>query len=395
MTLPPNSSSSENEDRLRIVDKTRLAALFVLSALLVVCLAFAWLTRGSMSGLSFLSRSNRNTAPKSLVDLRPWQTAETLAAMAVTSEEAAFARDAERLADHEVDQAFATALRQANLRAEHRSLTTDTLPLAHRVQQLQEIVAQDKAEVQRLTNESKSKAGTNSESSDDDDLTVAKAQLGLDSDQLDDAQADLDRASGDNRAQIQSELTAHEATMTKFDSEVKNGGEIAVISVTRQGTLAGRLRGWFKQRSRAQLLQQAIQQTHDDLNRLTKEHNALEATANAAAQQAGLATDRAAHLANLNDRTAERQILSIYDDRIQTTQQLEKVYGRWAAQLALQHRIVLHLILQSCAVILFILICMVLGAALVNHFMGARAERDHQRHTLRSVLELSIQVLGI
>lgn len=395
MTLPPTAPSPENEGRLRFLDKTKLAALVVLSALLILCLAFAWLTSGSMSGLSFLSRSNRNTGPKSLVDLRPWQTASTLAAMAVTSEEAAFARDAQRLADHEVDQAFATALRQANLRAEHRSLTADTLPLAQRVQQLEEIVAQDKAEVQRLTNQSKSKVGTNGESSDDDDLAVAKAQLGLDSDQLDDAQADLDRASGDNRAQIQSELAAHEATMTKFDSEVKNGGEIAVISVTRQGTLAGRLRGWFKQRSRAQLLQQAIQQTHDDLTRLTNEHNSLEAAANTAAQQAGQVTDRAAHLANINDRTEERQILSIYDDRIQTTQQLEKVYRRWAAQLALQHRIVLHLILQSCAVILFILICMLLGAALVNHFMGARAERDRQRHTLRSVLELSIQVLGI
>ena len=72
----------------------------------------------------------------------------------------------------------------------------------------------------------------------DDDLAIAKAQLGLDSDQLDDAQDDLDRATGDNRTQIQTELAAHEATMAKYDNEVKNGGEIAVISVTRQGTLA-------------------------------------------------------------------------------------------------------------------------------------------------------------
>lgn len=379
---------------MRVVDRTRLAALVVLSALLVLCLAFAWLTRGSMSGLSFLSRGNRITAPKSLVDLRPWQTAQTLAAMAVTAEEAAFARDAERLADHEVDQAFATALRQANLRAEHRTLNSDTLPLAQRVQQLQEIVAQDKAEIQRLTDVSKSKAGANSESGDNDDLAVAKAQLELDSDQLDDAQSDLDRASGDNRAQIQSELSAREATMAKYDSEVKNG-EIAVISVTRQGTLAGRLSGWFKQRSRAKLLQQAIQQTRDDLARLTKEHNDLEATVAAAAQQDASLADRSAHLANLKDRGAERQILSIYSDRIQTEQQLVTVYQRWAAQLALQHGIVLHLIIQSCAVILFILICMLLGAVLVSRFMAGLAEHDRQKHTLRSVLELSVQVLGL
>lgn len=379
---------------MRVVDKARLTALVVLSAVLAVCLVFAWLTRATAPGFSFLSRGSQTAAPKSLVDLSPWQTAQTLAAMAVTAEEGTYARDAERLADHEVDQAFATALRQANLRAERRILTSDTLPLAQRVQQLQDIVAQDKVEVQRLNDASKSKASANRDSSGDDDLAVAKAQLELDSDQLDDAQNDLDRASGDNRAQIQSELTAREAGMAKYDSEMKNG-EIAVISVARQGTLIGRLRGWFNQRSRAALLQQAIQQTRDDVAHLTSEHNQLEATVAAAAQQDVSVTDRAAHLANMKDRSAQRQILSIYDDRIQTTQQLVKVYERWSAQLALQHGIVLHLILQSCAVILFILICMVLGSALVSHFMSAQADLDRQKRTLRSVLELSIQVLGI
>ena len=51
---------------------------------------------------------------KTLVDLRPWQTAEALAPLAVTAEETEYAHEAERLADHEVDQAFASALRQAS-----------------------------------------------------------------------------------------------------------------------------------------------------------------------------------------------------------------------------------------------------------------------------------------
>jgi hypothetical protein len=44
-----------------------------------------------------------------------------------------------------------------------------------------------------------------------DDLEIAKAQLQLDSDELSDAEHDLERASGDNRDEIQSELSAHEA----------------------------------------------------------------------------------------------------------------------------------------------------------------------------------------
>ena len=395
MTLPPNAPVPQNERHLKLIDKARVVSLIVLSALLVVCLVFSWVTRGNMSNLSFVSGGRRDTASKSIVDLRPWLTAQTLAALAVTAEEKEFAQNAQKLADHEVDQAFATALRQANLRAEHRTLTSDTLPLSQRVQQLQEIVAQDKEEVQRLTAAAKAQGNAAGESEDgDDDLAIAKAQLGLDTDQLNDAQDDLDRATGDNRAQIQGELAAHEATMTKYDNEVKNGGEIAVVSASRQGTLSRRVQGWFSQRTRAQLIQQAIQQTNDDLARLTSEHNALETKANATIPQFVFESERAAHLADLKDRAAERQMLSIYDDRIQTEQQLVKIYQRWIVQLERQHSIVLHLILQSVAAILLILIMMILGALLVHRLMARLAAGQRQIRTLRSVLELGIQVLG-
>jgi small-conductance mechanosensitive channel len=395
MTVPQKPPSPENEVHLRFVDKARLASLTVLSALLVLCLVFSWITRGNMSNLPFLASQGRNAAAKSLVDLRPWLTAQTLAALAVTTEEKGYARDAERLADHEVDQAFATALRQANLRAEHRTLTTDTLPLAQRVQQLQQTVAQDKSEVQRLTALAKEQGSAGSESDEsDDDLAIAKAQLGLDTDQLNDAQDDLNRATGDTRTQIQTELAAHEAAMTKYDNEVKNGDEIAVIAVARQGTLARRLTSWFSQRTRAQLIQQAIQETRNDLARLNSEHDELETKANATRPEFVFESQRASYLADLKDRTLERQILSIYDDRIQTEQQLVRVYERWAAQLERQHGIVLHLILRSTAIILFILICMILGAALVHRFMSALAASQRRMRTLRSVLELSIQVIG-
>ena len=82
---------------------------------------------------------------KTIVDLSPWQTAQMLAALAVTAEETEFAREAEHLADHEVDQAFAAALRQATIQAQHRNLTGDALALSKRVDQLQQLVNQDQA----------------------------------------------------------------------------------------------------------------------------------------------------------------------------------------------------------------------------------------------------------
>lgn len=393
MALPPNALPPENEGHVKVVDKARLTALVALGALLVLCVVFSWLTRGAMANMPFLGRGQSKAVQKSIVDLRPWLTAQTLAALAVTAEEKEYALDAERLADHEVDQAFATALRQANLRAQHRNLTGNALALSQRVQQLQDVVAQDRGEVQRLTAETKDAKSAEDES-DDDDLSIAKAQLQLDSDQLDDAQDDLNRATGDNRAQIQSELAAHEAAMTKYDNEVKNGGEIAVLSVAREGTLASRVSGFFKLQNRKQLVQDAIQQTRDDLKRLTSEHDALEVTANATAPQFVFESQRASHLADLKERSSERQILSIYDDRIQTRQQLLTVYVRWAGQLDLQQTILLHLILRSIAVILLLLICIVLGSALINRYTSVPQNGQRQTHTLRNVLQLGIQVLG-
>jgi small-conductance mechanosensitive channel len=374
-----------------------------LVVLLFLCLIFAWTTRDAMAHLPFLQRQGNVQGPdgnqKTLVDLRPWQTAQALASLAVTAEETEYAREAERLADHEVDQAFASALRLASAQAQHRVLTGNALALSQKVAQLQQLVIQDQALVDSLTLKSSSPAGSAKGVAQPgpggDDLEFAKAQLGLDSEQLADALQDLSRASGDDRAQIQSELAAHEALMRKYDSETHAPGEVAVLSVTQHATLAGRLKALIGQRDRYQLIQQALRQAQTDIASLTSEHSDLEAKVKASS--AGAATgelDRAARLADITERRDQRQLLSIYDDRIQTQQQLAAVYGKWSAQVLLQHRIVLHLILQSLALIVFILICVVLCDALVRRLTAHPALDWRRMQTLRTVLELGVQVLG-
>ncbi len=134
--------------------------------------------------------------------------------------------------------------------------------------------------------------------------------------------------------------------MQQYDSQAAGGGQVAVLSAAQNRTLATRISAWLKQRQREALIKQALQEAQDDVQSLTAEHNALEAKANAA-MAAGSGMDRAAQLAFLKNRSMERQILSIDDDRIQTEQQLASVYTKWLAQVKLQHQIVLHLILQS------------------------------------------------
>jgi len=391
----------------RLFSRTSLIFLSTMLVLLCVCLIFSWTTRDAMANLPFLPKHGKVgllfRGPKTLVDLRSWQTAEALAPLAVTAEEKEFAHEAERLADHEVDQAFTSALREASAQARHRKLAGEALVLSQRVKQLEQLVKQDSALVKSLTPATASsasvpKASVQPEDSDDD-LDVAKAQLELDSDQLDDAQQELDRATGDNRAQIQSELTAHEALMRKRDAETHDDGQVAVLSVRRHGTLVTRIKAWKSQLDRYKLIQQALEQAQADTASLTAEHNALEGKANASAVTPNPtpnsdATDQQSRLAGIIERSEQRQILTICNDRIQTDQQLAVIYGKWSAQVLLQHRILTHMMLQSLALIFFIIICILLTDALVRRLMDHSARDWRQMRTLRSVLQLSIQVVG-
>jgi len=389
--VPPNGGPSG----ARLFGKTGLVLGATLLVLLILCVVFWWSTSGAMTVLHGRN-GQHGSAEQALVDVQPWQTAQALAALAVTAEENEYARQAEHLADHEVDQAFAASLREARLNAEHKKLSGEALALSQKVSQLEQLKQQDQALVDSLTvqaNAHGTSAKSNAQSaSASDDLEVAKAQLGLDSDELTDAQRDLARAAGDHSEEIQNELAAHEESMKKYDTEVENS-QIAVIAERKDRTLASRVAAWFNQRQRLDLIQQALVEAQNDVRSLTAEHNALEAKANAAAG-AGPATDRATQIASLKDRSVERQILSIDDDRIQTEQQLAAVYAKWADQVKLQHEIVLHLILESLMGILLILAGIYLCDVLVRRIMDRPATDRRQMRTLRSVLELSIQALG-
>jgi small-conductance mechanosensitive channel len=371
----------------------RRLSIAIPAALLVLCLVAAWLTRGAMSHMPFRkgSAATRNT----LVDQRPWQTIESLAPLAVSAEEQSLAREAERLADHDVDQAFALALRQASLQS--RTLTGDALAAQEKVTQRQALVKEDQAKVDALTAKLKQPNGTIAPS---DDLDVAKAQLQLDSDELADANEDLARLSGDKRPQIQQELTARQAAMKKYDSQA-SGGQIAILSSTNRRTLAGRISSWFDQRTRMGLIEQAKADTDTEVARLTAQHDDFEKKASAAASAAAadnqLGTSDAVQtrVARMAQAHSLAQMHNIVEDQLQTQQQLSAVYGKWLAQVQLQHSIVAHLALQSFAWIVFIILCGVLLTTAVQALLE-RSTTDRRRlHTLRTIATLAIQIVTL
>jgi small-conductance mechanosensitive channel len=369
---------------------------------LVLCLVGLYLTRGAMANLSFLA--DKNTG---LVDQRPWQTVQALAPLAVSAEEQSFAQEAERLADHEVDQAFAQALREASMQS--KTMTPEAQALAAKVSQLEDEVKADKARVAALGGDPKAKIDTATAAATDsgnDDLDAAQTQLQLDSDELDDANENLAKATGDKRGTIQRELLARENAMKK--SAVEGGGKTAIVSAKSRGTLAARIGAWFDQRSRRALILEAQQQADKDAEALREQHAKIEAqsSAAAAAASAGLtasgtqtatepdakSSTRVGRLQRLRTLSEEHSIL---EDRLATQQQLSKVYGQWAAQVARQHKIVFHLMLRSFALIAFILLCAVLAAFGIDLLVDRSTMEPRRVHTMKTIAHLAVQVVSL
>src|ERR1700745_1766789 len=135
------------------MNRVRVVIVLILLLVLAATLAGAFLTRGVMAYLPFLqARKGSWTGayvPPGIVDQRPWQTAATLAALAQSAEERKLAREAERIADHAVDQAFSQSLRQASL--ERPNLSGKALALQQRVTELQETIRNDQARIASLS----------------------------------------------------------------------------------------------------------------------------------------------------------------------------------------------------------------------------------------------------
>ena len=379
------------------MNRAHKIAAAVSLAVVVLCLLGTFMTRGVMQHLPFLhgQAAGWNAAPRSygIMDQRPWQTAKTVAALAVSAEELDLAREAERLADHEVDQAFAQSLRQAS--AETRELTGEALTLQKRVTELQQTVKQDQAQVAALT----AKAGAAGPTGDD--LDVAKAQLSLDQDELSDSMEDLARASGDHRGKIQQELTARQASMKKYDQQTAMGrdGETAVLSAGQYKTLAGQIAEWWAQRTRMLLIDQAQQLAIADAAALTADHATLAPQAQAAVDSAVAAkaagessSDRVKDLQRV---ATQQNIISILDDRLSAQQQLVTLYGRWHSQVELQHKMLLHLMLQSLTLIAAIVLLTILAGWVLQSAFDRMSQDRRQRQTLRTILNLGTQVLGL
>ena len=377
------------------MNRARMVIVLIMLIVLAVTLAGAFLTRGVMAYLPFLqARKGSWTGayvPPGVVDQRPWQTAATLAALAQSAEEKELAREAERLADHEVDQAFAQSLRQASL--EKPNLSGKTLALQQRVTELQETIKHDQARITSLS----ASAGTQPTSavSNGSDLEIAKAQLGLDQNELSDSIEDLARESGDQRVKLQQELAARQAAMQQYRERASNdNGQTAVASAEQYTTFAQQLATWRSLRNRKQLIAQAEQLARSDVAALTADQARLKTEA-AAVGDKTVAESSSKRIDRLQQISTQKNIQSILNDRLGAQQQLAALYGRWGAQVEIQRNIVVHLILRSLAWIAAICLSVILAGWALQLALEKMVRDPRQKQTLKTVVNLGTQLVGI
>jgi small-conductance mechanosensitive channel len=390
------------------MNRTYRIAIAVSLAVLAACITGAFFTRGVMEHLPYLhgQTAGWNAAPPldEIVDQRPWKVARALAELALTQEELQFAREAERLSDHEVDQNFAQSLRQAGL--EVKQLTGEALAIQQRVEDLEKTVKADQDQVAALTAKAGpapktgNPAAPPSSAPAGSDLSIAQAQLSLDQEELADSLEDLARASGDHRGKIQQELNARQASMKQYNQQAAHGaGQTAVVTANQYRTLYGQISQWWSQRTRRQLIDQAEQLARADVAALTDDYKRLKPEADAAEAEAAAAKAAgetgAARVKDLQNLTEQQNILSILTDRLGAQQQLAALYVRWGNQVDLQRKMLLHLMLQSLSVIAAIVLLTILaGWALEVIFHRLSSDR-RQRQTLRIILNLGSQVVGL
>ena len=360
-----------------------------LALLLIACATAYYWTRAN-APVRPAGKQAVATLP-SLIDYRLLKTAHQLAPLADTNDEQDQAREVLRLANHELDLAFSTALREAVAPDARAAATAGPLQqLAARISQLQAKVAASQARVAQLTKQASTKSTAGRQ------MEYAKAQLELDQDDLDDAQQDLARQGGDQHGILEAALEKHQAAQ-------QNAAPLAKPSpVPPASTLKDQVRQWLSLNGKNGTLVSAQQQAAAKGATLEREHNGLEPQAGTPAPPAAAPDntsgnppeeDTDAEVARLRQLSDQKKTLTELDKRIQDCQQLGAAYQSWAELVETRQVAALHLLLRSLLAIFGIVLALVLA-----HRLTVRAFREQdrrKRHLVEVASEIACQLVGV
>jgi len=328
--------------------------------------------------------------------------------MPTTAEELPFAQEALRIADHEMDLAYAAAERELD---EHPApLSADAKKIQARLKEAEDVLDADNALVARLTAEEAKATGANKDALDDR-LVLATAHQEEHQDEVDDAKEDLVRAGGDPNARIEAMIQEHKASSQAVDSM-----KITVSAAVEERGLIHHFSQWSVLHQKQVLLWQAKQQAESAAASFSASHNALGAqleaekksvsqsaeTASVAKSSTGGGTpanlsheDSAALVKAAKRRAASQKTLASLDQRIENQKQLAANYGKWIGVLTAKQHAVMHTALIGVTTILVILLIGVFFETWLERLLSKLSLDRRLLETLRTVTSVAVQVFAV
>jgi len=366
---------------------TRGAIVFLL-LLLMATAAGLYLTRDQPSAPATgpsgpASGPSAKEAPAP-VDLQPLLTAQELAREA-TAEEQSLAQEAFRLADHQTDLALAAALSEAV--AHPPPSDARTTAILAQLQNAEKQLAQSKERVAHTTKP--------------DDLAVAKIQLEIDQDDVDDVKQDLERAGGAPQARISRMMEQREA-LDRGNPSAETGKPSISATLTSHG-LVGKVQEWYGLRQRVARIVDAQHAALAAVTSLGVRHETQKqsaakerAKARELAGQSSASSDGASAMLSQAQRaaSAQKEMVAL-NKRAADDKQLAEVYGNWAMLLGTYQRQALHGVLLSASLVLLTLIVVLIAGAWFDHYCDHLAIDRSRLLSLRHVLRATVQGIGL
>ena len=323
-----------------------------------------------------------------VVDQSSLVTAELLVHLPTTADEKSFAEEALRVADNEMDLAFAQAVRRT---ANQPRATSDTAKEADaRLQKALRALAADQAQAEALEAAVK-KANVAEAEALTDKLNLANAQAALDQDEVDDARQDLRRAGGDPQGRMEDMIAEHEAASKSADTV-----HIVVTNAAGTSGLVRHLRALRALKDKEALLRKAMAQADSLAIAFRQRHDRVEARAAALMRDSAvrrLSRDSAAVLLEATRRRAlDGRIRAMLDQRIDNQHRLSAAYAGWTGVIVAQERAVLNRVLRS---VLLILVIVIVGIILLRWSDHVIAERVIRAHAAHLVTRVSLQLIAV
>lgn len=335
------------------------------------------------------------------IDERTLRRAQRLSSLATTPEELPFAQSAIQLADHELDVAFAAALRQ--IEAHPPVLSPEAQKIADRLQLAQKQLDSDQAKVTQLTT-ALAQPGAAQNSTLQDRLDLAQSQLELDKDEVATANQDLMLAGGNAHQRIQKMMQDHAAAANNHPPPKP----AAADPLANLHGMVEQFREWQALRKKQRFLKYAATQAASSAAELRDQRQKRaaeleESKRNAPARTAAVATPAAnaaadppsSLLATTRQLAVDQKLLTSLDQRISDRRQLADVYGKWKEVVASQTIGVLHEgLLSVTTVIVIVLLLLFIDQWLERLVVRMKLDR-RQVETLRSVARVALQIFAV